>query len=30
MATPHVAAAFAAAGDGLSGDVAIHPLTPVG
>ena len=29
MTTPHVAAAFAAAGDGLSGEVAIHPLTPV-
>ena len=30
MTTPHVAAAFAAAAGGLSGDVAIHPLTPVG
>lgn len=29
MQTPHVAAAFAAAGDALAGDVAIHPLTPV-
>lgn len=29
MQSPHVAAAFAAAGDALSGDVAIHPLTPV-
>ncbi len=30
MATPHVAAAFAAAAGGLSGEVAIHPLRPVG
>ena len=30
MATPHVAAAFAAAGDALTGEVAIHPLRPVG
>ena len=30
MATPHVAAAFAAAADALSGEVAIHPLQPVG
>lgn len=29
MTTPHVAAAFAAVGDGLAGDVAIHPLVPV-
>jgi len=29
MQTPHVAAAFAAAGDALDGDLAIHPLTPV-
>lgn len=29
MQAPHVAAAFAAAGDALAGDVAIHPLTPV-
>ncbi|PUA79288.1 putative quinol monooxygenase [Nocardioides currus] len=29
MQSPHVAAAFAAAGDALAGDVAIHPLTPV-
>ena len=29
MQTPHVAAAFAAAGDALAGDVAIHPLVPV-
>lgn len=30
MTTPHVAAAFAAAEGGLSGEVAVHPLTPVG
>ena len=30
MATPHVAAAFAAAAGALSGEVAIHPLQPVG
>jgi quinol monooxygenase YgiN len=30
MATPHVAAAFAAAEGALSGEVAIHPLQPVG
>ena len=30
MGMPHVAEAFAAAGDALTGDVAIHPLTPVG
>lgn len=30
MGTPHVAEAFAAAGAALNGDVAIHPLTPVG
>ncbi|KRE42394.1 putative quinol monooxygenase [Knoellia sp. Soil729] len=29
MRTPHVAAAFAAAGDALAGEVAIHPLSPV-
>ena len=29
MGTPHVAAAFAAAGDSLAGDVVIHPLIPV-
>lgn len=29
LASPHVAAAFAAAGPLLSGEVAIHPLTPV-
>lgn len=29
MHTPHVAAAFATAGDALAGDVAVHPLTPV-
>lgn len=29
MQSPHVAAAFAAAGDALAGDVAIHPLVPV-
>ena len=29
MATPHVAAAFAAAAGALSGEVAIHPLQPV-
>ena len=30
MQTPHVAQAFAAAGEHLAGDVAIHPLSPVG
>ena len=30
MATPHVAEAFAAAAGALSGEVAIHPLQPVG
>ncbi len=30
MGTPHVAAAFAAAGDALAGEVTIHPLVPVG
>lgn len=30
MATPHVAAAFVAAEGALSGEVAIHPLQPVG
>ncbi len=30
MAMPHVAAAFAAADGALAGDVAIHPLQPVG
>lgn len=30
MRTPHVAAAFAAAEGALSGEVAIHPLQPVG
>jgi quinol monooxygenase YgiN len=30
MGTPHVAAAFAAAEGALSGEVAIHPLQPVG
>lgn len=29
MTTPHIAAAFAAVGDKLAGEVAIHPLTPV-
>ncbi|MBL0746673.1 putative quinol monooxygenase [Nocardioides baculatus] len=29
MGQPHVAAAFAAADGALSGEVAIHPLTPV-
>lgn len=29
MASPHLAAAFAAADGALAGDVAIHPLTPV-
>ncbi|MEO6019032.1 MAG: putative quinol monooxygenase [Knoellia sp.] len=29
MKTPHLAAAFAAAGDALAGEVAIHPLVPV-
>lgn len=30
MGQPHVAAAFAAADGALSGEVAIHPLQPVG
>ena len=30
LGAPHVAAAFAAAGDHLAGEVAVHPLTPVG
>ncbi len=30
MTMPHVAAAFAAADGALSGEVAIHPLQPVG
>ncbi len=30
LGMPHVAAAFAAADGALSGDVAIHPLQPVG
>lgn len=30
MTTPHIAAAFAVADGKLSGDVAIHPLAPVG
>lgn len=30
LASPHVAAAFAAAEGALAGDVAIHPLLPVG
>lgn len=29
MTSPHLAAAFAAAGDALAGEVAIHPLKPV-
>lgn len=29
MKSPHVAAAFAAAGNALAGEVAIHPLSPV-
>ena len=29
MGTPHVAAAIAAVGGALSGDIAIHPLVPV-
>ena len=29
MGTPHVAAAFGAAGEALSGEVQIHSLTPV-
>lgn len=29
MGTPHLAAAFAAVGDQLAGEVAIHPLRPV-
>lgn len=29
LQTPHVTAAFAAAGDHLSGAVAIHPLAPI-
>ena len=30
MASPHVAAAFGALGDNVAGEVAIHPLTPLG
>lgn len=30
MTTPHIAAAFEALGGALAGEVAIHPLTPVG
>ncbi len=30
MTTPHIATAFAAADGHLAGDVAIHPLAPVG
>lgn len=30
MQTPHVAAAFAAADGSLAGEVAIHPLRPLG
>lgn len=30
MTTPHVAAAFEAAAGALSGEVSVHPLTPVG
>ncbi len=29
METPHIAAAFAAVGDKMAGEVAIHPLVPV-
>lgn len=29
MGTPHVAAAFEAAGEALTGEVSIHPLRPV-
>jgi quinol monooxygenase YgiN len=29
MATPHIAAAIAAADGHLDGDIAVHPLTPV-
>lgn len=29
MATPHIAAAMAAADGALAGDIAIHPLVPV-
>ena len=29
MKTPHVAAAFAAVGEKMAGEVAIHPLVPV-
>lgn len=29
MGTPHVASAFAILGDGLDGDVDIHPLAPI-
>jgi hypothetical protein len=29
MAAPHLAAAFTLLGDALTGDVAIHPLTPL-
>ncbi len=30
LQSPHIAAALAATGDHLGGDIAIHPLTPVG
>ena len=30
MATPHIAAALAAADGNLAGDIAIHPLAPLG
>jgi quinol monooxygenase YgiN len=30
MTTPHIAAAMAAADGNLAGDIAIHPLAPVG
>ncbi len=30
MRSPHLGEAFAAAGEHLGGEVAIHPLTPVG
>lgn len=29
MTTPHIAAAFAAVGDKMAGEVGIHPLVPV-
>ncbi len=29
MTTPHIAAAFEVLGDNLTGDVGIHPLTPL-